>query len=504
MKKLLLIFFFTINCLGQVPVMQWQKSYGGSNQDLAYCIRQTNDGGYITAGYTNSIDGNVTSSNGDADFWVVKTNSNGVLEWQKSFGGSNYEYAFSIEQTSDNGYIIAGYTASNNGNITLNRGVTDYWIVKLSMTGILQWQKTYGGSSIDYSYSIKQTSDGGYILLGETLSNDGNVSLNHGSFDLWVLKLSSTGIIQWSKTYGGSGGDYASKIITTSDGGYIIAGNTYSNDGDVTGYHQEKDYWIVKINSIGTIQWQKTLGGTNWDNLNEIIQTSDGGYIGVGQSMSNDGDHLSPTTSQGWVVKLSSIGVLQWEKTIGNNYVLGLTSVKEKSTGEYIIAGCINYDIYSSPISQNYWITKINNSGTIQWEKMFGGSDIDIVNDIILTSDGGYAVTGYSNSTNGDITNGNSVYDFWTIKLSAEQLSTAVFSKDDLVIYPNPTTTLLQLKLANEVVIDKITITDLTGKIISSLVGNITQINTEMLPAGVYFISAFSCKNEYQTKFIKQ
>lgn len=503
MYKILLI-LFTLNCFGQIPAMEWQKSFGGSNQDLAYCIRQTNDGGYVTAGYTNSIDGNITSNYGDADFWVVKTNSNGTLQWQKSFGGSNYDYAFSIEQTSDNGYILIGYTASNNGNVSLNKGITDYWIIKISATGILQWQKTYGGTSIDYAYSIKQTLDGGYIVLGETLSNDGDVILNHGSFDIWVLKLSSTGVIQWSKTYGGSGSDYASKINLTSDGGYIIACNTYSNDGDVTGYHNEKDFWIVKINSIGVIQWQKVLGGTNWDNLNDITQTSDGGYIGVGKSLSNNGDRISPTTSDAWVVKLSTFGVLQWEKTIGSSYVLDLFSVKEKLPGEYIIAGCINYDIYGYPISQNYWITKINSTGTILWEKMFGGSDIDICNEIILTSDDGFAIAGYSNSTNGDITSGHNVYDFWIIKLSQEQLLKSTFETSSLVIYPNPTTNLLQFKLPNEVLVDKVIITDLYGKTILSQIGSSSKIDIEKLSIGLYFIEAFSGNNKYQSKFIKK
>jgi hypothetical protein len=498
MKKIIL-FLFSINCFSQVPVMEWQKSYGGSHQDLPFCIQQTNDGGYITAGYTLSTDGNITINHGDADFWIVKTNSNGVIEWQKTFGGTDYEYAFDIVQTSDNGYIVAGYTASNNGDITLNRGITDYWIVKLNATGTLQWQKTYGGSSIDYAYSIKQASDGGYILLGETLSNNGNVSLNHGSFDIWILKLNSSGTIQWSKTYGGSGSDYASMISLTTDGGYIIAGNTYSNDGDVSGYHNDKDFWFVKINSTGIIQWQKVIGGSQWDFLKAVEQTSDGGYIGVGQSLSNDGDHISPANSQGWVVKLSSLGLIQWEKAIGNFYVLDLVSVKEKLPGEYVVAGCINYDIYGYPLSQNYWITKINNSGNVIWEKMFGGSDIDIATSVIETSDNGYAVVGYSNSTNGDITNGHNIYDFWIVKLSSEQLSTPEPQNNILNIYPNPTS-----KNLNILTIDKIIITNLNGKTIFEQTTNNNLINVEDFANGIYFIQAISGTKHYTSKFIKQ
>lgn len=503
MKRILLS-LYTFSCFSQAPVIEWQNSFGGSHQDIPFSIQQANDGGYISAGYTLSNDQDVTNFHGGSgDFWVVKTDANGNLQWQKTYGGSDYEYAFDIEKTTDNGYIIAGYTKSNNGDITLNKGVTDYWVVKINTTGIIQWQKTFGGSSIDYAFSVKQTTDGGYILLGETSSTNGDVVSNHGSVDIWVLKLSSTGAIQWKKTYGGTGGDYASAINHTSDGGYIIGGNTYSNDGDVTGYHSEGDYWIIKINSTGVIQWQKTLGGSEGDNLRDIRQTSDGGYIAVGRSFSSNGNISNHNGGRGWVVKLSSTGTLQWEKSLGENLYVGLESVKEISGG-YVIAGSINGQIYGYPTSPNYWIVKINNSGTLIWEKTMGGSEIDTASNIILSSDGGFVVTGNSNSLNGDITAGNSIYDFWIVKLSSETLSILDDNKNKISVFPNPAKNILNINLNNNLSLEKIIVTDMVGKILIDQTSNSNQINTEDLSVGTYLIQVFSGEYKYLSKFIKE
>lgn len=503
MKKLLLV-FFTINCFAQAPTIEWQKSFGGSQQDMPNHIQQTNDGGFITVGYTLSNNGDISFNNGGGgDFWVVKTDSNGNLQWQSTYGGNDYDFSFWIEQTNDNGYIIAGYTKSNNGALSTNKGITDYWVVKISNLGVIQWQKTYGGSGIDYAYCIRQTPDGGYILIGETTSNDYDVSQNHGGFDIWVLKLNSTGDIQWNKTYGGSGGDYASMISITNDGGYLISGNTHSNDGDISGYHNERDFWIAKINSIGDIQWQRAIGGSGWDDLKSIKQTNDGGYIVVGNTYSDDGDVIN-NLGTGWVVKLSESGVIQWQKTIGHPYSVGFNSIIENSTDEYIVAGTIYSEIYGVIPSGNYWIIKINNTGLIIWEKIIGGTGNDNAMDIIKTSDEGYAITGYSNSLDGDITGGHDIYDYWVVKLSPEQLSNQSFEKLNLSIYPNPTKNILNLKFPNDDVIENLIISDLLGKEVLNSNENSKQINVNNLSKGLYIINASSSDKKYQSKFIKQ
>src|SRR6185436_3754637 len=293
--KIILVFIFNLLCYipflySQAPSIQWQKTFGGTQFDQVESVIQTFDGGFAAAGIATSTNGNVTGNHGFGDFWIIKMNAAGTLLWQKSYGGSADEGAFSIAQTADSGFVVAGSSTSVNGNVTLNHGLNDYWIIKLNSAGVLQWQKTLGGSSVDIHYDVHQTSDLGFIIAGYTISNDGDVTGNHGFEDYWIVKLNSSGTLQWQKTFGGSMDERAFSIQQTSDGGYIAGGYTASTDGDVTGNHGDYDYWIVKLNSSGTLVWQKTLGGTLMDQGKAVQQTSDGGYITAGFTASTNGD----------------------------------------------------------------------------------------------------------------------------------------------------------------------------------------------------------------------
>ena len=231
------------------PSIQWQKCLGGTLEDAAHTIQQTTDGGYIVAGSTYSNDGDVTDNHGEMDVWVVKLDNAGNLQWQKCLGGSGFDTPRSIQQTSDSGYIVAGLSESNDGDVAGNHGDFDSWIVKLDNAGNLQWQKCLGGTSFDEVRSIQQSSDGGYILTGRTASTDGDVTGNQGNSDFWVVKLDYTGNLQWQKCFGGTDYEDALSIQRTLDGGYIVAGLSKSDDGDVTGFHGVYDSWIVKLNS---------------------------------------------------------------------------------------------------------------------------------------------------------------------------------------------------------------------------------------------------------------
>ena len=207
------------------------------------------DGGYIVAGYADSNDGDVSGNHGGGDCWIVKLDTLGKIKWQKCLGGSGGEMAQSIQQTKDGGYIVAGYAESNDGDVTGNHGDHDYWIVKLDNTGSIKWQKSLGGTRSDEARSIQQTGDGGYIVAGESRSNNGDVSGHRGNMlsDYWIVKLDSIGNIQKEHSFGGTSNDGANSIHQTKDGGFIIAGYTYSNDGDVRGNKGGSDYWIVKL-----------------------------------------------------------------------------------------------------------------------------------------------------------------------------------------------------------------------------------------------------------------
>lgn len=297
-----------LNAAGDI---QWEKTLGGSHFDSATSIQQTTDGGYILAGGTMSNDGDVTGGHeaGFSDMWIVKLDADGEIDWDTTLGGSMDEAAIDIQQTADGGYILVGITNSDDWNIVGSQGNGDIRVIKLNSDGSVNWEKALGGSDYDSASSIRQTADGGYILTGFTASNDGDVSGNHGDLDGWVVKLDASGNVEWKKTLGGSAFDYASSIRQTTDGGYIVSGSTRSNDGDVSGNHGAagtEDAWVVKLDDAGNILWQKTLGGNAFDIGYDIRQTADGGYIMTGSSESNDGDISGNHGDLDmWVVKLS-------------------------------------------------------------------------------------------------------------------------------------------------------------------------------------------------------
>ena len=321
LRFLLLFVFFTQTILAQqAPSIQWQKIYGGSKDDRAYDIQLTPDGGYIVAGETKSnnwdVTGNNNSSNGYySNNWIVKLTPAGTLQWQKCFGGIYFDAAKSIKPTTDGGYIVAGDIFASSPR------EYDYSVIKLNSNGEIQWQKALGGAADDRANSVQQTPDGGYIVAGYSNSTDGNVTGNHGKYDYWIVKLSSSGDIQWEKTLGGSSDDKANSVQLTADGGYIVAGFTGSNNFDVTGNNGFDDAWIVKLNSDGTIQWQKALGANGQDYTRSIRRTNDGGYILAGYTYSyrNDFPGFNDRPDY-WIVKIDGNGTFQWQRSIGGAY----------------------------------------------------------------------------------------------------------------------------------------------------------------------------------------
>lgn len=417
MKKILLaLLCITIAYINikaqQKPFLQWQKTLGGSDYDGANSIQQTKDGGYIIAGFVWSNDGDVTGNHGIGDYWIVKLDATGKLQWQKAYGGTGDDDANSIQQTKDGGYIVAGNTWSNDGDVTGNHGTIDCWTLKLNSLGNIQWQKTYGGSRPDRASSIQQTNDGGYIIAGGSYSDDGDVTEHHGSIyyeDCWIVKLDAQGNIEWQKSLGGSNNnENASSIQQTTDGGYIIAGHTQSSDGG----------WVVKLNALGKIQWQKELG--EHDATNSIQQTTDKGYIIAG---GNYGDY--------WIIKLSAAGEIQWKKRFGGSGDDEASSIWQTNDKGYIVAGTSwsnDGDITDNHGIADYWTIKLDSSGNILWQKALGGTTLDQASSIQQTVDGGYIIAGGSESNDGNVTGNHSdhEWDFWIVKLSPEILGTNI------------------------------------------------------------------------------
>ncbi len=427
MKKSILFFVFCFtlfNSFGQTPAaIQWQSCLGGTNSENGQDIQQTIDGGYIAIGSTNSNDGNVTGHHGGSDVWVVKQDASGVLEWQKCLGGIGDDGGSSIQQTIDGGYVLLGSTGSNDGDVSGNHGgFRDVWVVKLDASGVLEWQKCLGGMGDDFGSSIQQTIDGGYVLLGSTGSNDGDVSGNHGGFyDVWVVKLDATGVLDWQKCLGGTDGELGYSIQQTTLGECILVGYTYSNNGDVFGYHGNGDVWVVKLDASGILQWQKCLGGTDVERGFSIQKTIDGGSILAGYTSSYDGDvsgyHGGYDT---WVVKLDATGALEWQKCLGGMGDEFGNSIKQTVDAGYILVG--KTSSYDGDVSGNHgqddaWVVKLDSYGVIQGQKCIGGLWHENGNSIQPTFDGGYILLGNASFNNGDVSGNHGQDDAWVVKL---------------------------------------------------------------------------------------
>jgi len=283
--------------LSSTGALIWEKTFGFAGEDLGISIVRSNEGGYLLAGELDFVgsDGqgdtakSYSSIHAGGKYWAVKINEEGVLQWSKQFGGSFSQTPKDIVQTQDGGYILVGETDSSDIDITDNKGFYDFWVVKISNTGILEWQKSFGGSNIDKSTSIAKTNDGNYLIVGSSESNDLDVSANKGRSDIWLVKISPSGELISEKSIGGTQFDTAEKINNASDGGYIIAGASRSEDGDLSVNQGQVDGWVVKMNSNLDIVWQLSTGGSKFDYIYDVAELSDGSVIAVGDTFSNDG-----------------------------------------------------------------------------------------------------------------------------------------------------------------------------------------------------------------------
>ena len=360
MKKsaLFVVFFFTLASFMPLHA-QWAKTYGGTQYDsVAALIQLTDTGGYIVCGRTASF------GSGSYDFWLLELSAFGEVEWERAYGGSDGDYPYSIQQTSDGGYILAGTTYS------YGSGDGDAWVLKVSSIGDVEWEKTYGGTDYDTARCLQLTSDGGYIVVGYT------ENWGAGGRDIWVLKLSSAGNITWQKTYGGTSSDYGWSIEQTSDGGYIVAGETYSF-GDFS-----DNAWILKLSSTGNIVWQKIYGGSDLDWSSEVHQTTDGGYIVVGGTYS-----FGAGDCDGWILKLNSAGTVLWQRAYGDFDYDYTYSIQQISDGGYIVGG---YTYSFGAGEDDAWVIKIDSNGDIDWERTYGDILSDWGRGIQETDSGGY------------------------------------------------------------------------------------------------------------------
>ncbi len=411
------------------PGVSMSKVFGGSASDaVGYTgdsrIEVNPDGSYVLCGSTLSNDGDVTGFHGSSDAWIIKTSANGSLLWEKSVGGSALDALNSINKTMDNGYICAGYTYSNDGDVSGNHGSYDAWLVKLDSMGEIQWQKCYGSWSTEIFNSAIQTSDTGYLCTGyHSEVRNGDVSMTYGGNDLWIVKVSAGGIIEWEKTFGGSSNENGNSLIALSDGNFAIAGSTMSNDSDVTVNHGGTDIWILKINSSGSKIWQKSLGGSSDEDVRSIKETANGYLILGGTTKSSDGDVTGfHGFTDYWIVKLNSSGNLIWQKSLGGSNQEQVAEAIESLDDGILVAGSSqsidgdvigNHDVNINDV----WLVKLDSSGSILWKKCYGGTGNDIAGSVYQHADASYSIAGYTSSNNGDVSENHGSNDVWLLHL---------------------------------------------------------------------------------------
>jgi hypothetical protein len=406
--KSVFLFIFSFSCVCATaqdgPPIAWQISLGGSSNDTAKCVQATNDGGCIVGGTSSSNNYDVSGNHGGNDFWIVKLNSSGIIEWKKCLGGSGNETFGSIRQTKDGGFIIAGTTTSNNGDVSGNHGGSDAWVVKLTSSGNTEWQKCFGSTGDDELSYIEQTKDGGYIALGKSGTNDGDLQ-GQPSGASWIFKTDSLRAIQWQQC--------ATPTPSIDVTVFYLIHQTY-NEGYIlygVAYLISPSPFLEKLDSMGS-----SSGYFNINDPLNAIPTADSGYLVLCREWSSGfADSLT-------VKKFDGAYNLQWETSLGkftgNRY---FQNVNQTPDGGYIITGYTDPNDTTVPGNHggnDYWVIKLSSNGAIQWQKSPGSTGDDIGYWGVGTSDGGYIVAGSTNVNSGDVTGNHGGNDFWVVKLS--------------------------------------------------------------------------------------
>jgi len=370
-----------LSTVSEKPVARtgWSKTFGGSGSDRSYSVQQTSDGGYIVAADTNSY------GDGAGHVWLIKADSLGNEEWNKTFRGADMDlgYGYSVQQTTDGGYVITG------GTEYYGAGRSDVWLIKTDSSGNEQWNKTFGGGGWVFGRSVQQTSDGGFIITGW---NDAT--------DVWLIKTDSLGNKEWDRTFGGDYSDWGVSVQQTTDGGYIIAGETESYGAD------PRDIWLIKTDTNGDKEWDRLFGGSGAEYTSSVQQTTDGGYIILGEMESNEDMHRDI-----WLIKTDTHGNKEWDRVFGGSDEDRSKSVQQTNDGGFIITG----GTWSYGAGEaDFWLIKTDSQGNEVWNKTFGGSDRDWGRSVQQTTDSGFIITGETKSYgagNGDV---------WLIKTDSQ------------------------------------------------------------------------------------
>ena len=464
MKKIifLIILFVSIATivLSQNIGIIWQNCYGGSEDDIVHDVVFVEEGFLITGG-TASVDGDISFNNGNSDFWLIKIDTTGNIIWEKTYGGSDGDFCSRIISAPGNNYYLLGNSMSSDGDISYDPypGSNDIWVVKIDNQGNILWDKIIGGGMIDAIESATVTSDGGVAVFGWTGSQNGDVTINYGMYDMWLVKLNSDGNIEWDKSYGTDDFDYGQAIISTSDGGFLIGGaSTIGSGGNLTcePFNFNAEAILLKLNFLGNIEWQNCYGGSGHEGIWGMEELIDG-YILVGYGSSNDGDLIgSGWHGEGdiWVIKIDFFGNIIWQKCYGGSRFETSHKIFSTSDNDFVIVGStqshdgdVTNNNTISEYSNDIWFLKINNERNIITQRCFGGVGNEFMyNGTLQKGDNNYVIAAYTNygpSYDVDCTphGGNGDIDYWVFEIMMDDtvnVLSPVTSNREIKVYPNP------------------------------------------------------------------
>ena len=534
-RNVLLIPFLSLQLtLGfSQPTIEWENVYGGTGGEKPTAMIKTVDGSFVIVGYTDSDDLDVIGQHGYKDIWVLKLDLNGNILWQNPIGGSGFDEGYDIVESSDGGYIIIGRAGSEDGDSSCDFETSpDWsWIVKLDINGTIMWDRCIEGVSDGVIedpeiYSICEGINGGFAITGSDYYHDDSGK------DLWVLKINEEGTKEWEYFYGGLEWEEGYSISTTIDGGYVICGYTESNEGDITTGENngDKDFWILKLDFNGNLQWQKNYGSPTEDEALNVLQTSDGNFLVVGTTNGNGGD-ISGTHGQKdiWTIKLDSNGDLIWQKPYGGLREEKAKRILELDNGNFLICGSTKSKSGSGQVTFNHkedkddiWLVEIDSDGAINNDLSYGSSQWEAEPICVLLSNNEILISGYTglgtSNPDGDISEVYDSYDIWVLKLNNITTSSIYFSdshQNNIELFPNPSNRIVTISFSNfkRSFIDphlSIGIFNSTGLKIGAI-NNIEldynkdqiKINTSDYAPGIYFISFFSGDTVCTKSFIK-
>jgi hypothetical protein len=432
-------------------VIQWHSFPGGSGKDVLLSIKSTNDGGFIAVGQTESKDLTdcIDQFAGKSDFWVVKLNSQGVTQWQRTFGGTGEDKALSVVETPEGSFVAVGEVITK----TFGRNSLDIQVVKISEFGRLEWQKVVGGRSNDAGgHGVCLDKKGNILLTATTESNDDFTGVSiHGSVDAYVVSMSPKGKILWQKSYGGYMDDEMTKVVPTIDGGYLMAGNTKSLDGDVKKNHGESDLWLIKINHEGTILWEKTIGGSKDDETTDLIAMENGTFLISATTRSTDGDNVS--------------------------------------------------GLFGNLLNPDAWILKLDEKGAITWQKTFGAMQNDQILGLVQCDKTGFAAIGYTESFETEDLHSVGYRDAWIMRFSdADPISDRknMVNHTSVAISPNPAVDMLNFDLAcsKDCPVESVWFTDASGVVVFQRENPTSPLYFGNLKNGIYFVH-FKVQGKY-------